>query len=62
MKKCPYCGAEFIPKAQGLSTGLLPEEATEKAILQTIEKYPFLSKVKRQELGLGKRKPKKEGG
>ncbi|MCS7308129.1 MAG: hypothetical protein NZ526_06240 [Aquificaceae bacterium] len=42
---------------------LSPEEASHDAIHIMVEKYPFLSKSKRQELGMvRKRKPKEDTG
>jgi len=47
-------------KDEYIQAGLPTEEAVEKAVHQMIEKYPFLSKVKRQELGIVGRRGKKK--
>ncbi len=47
-------------KSQAFAEGLSPEEAVEKAVHHMIEKYPFLSKVKRQELGIVRKRGKKK--
>jgi hypothetical protein len=47
-------------KQEYINSGMAPEEAVEKAVHEMIEKYPFLSKAKKKELGLPRRRTKKE--
>ncbi|MEN3039704.1 MAG: hypothetical protein ABDI07_11275, partial [Candidatus Kryptonium sp.] len=43
-----------------ISKGYLPEEALEKAVNILITTYPHLSKAKRQELGIGRKRKQKQ--